>query len=48
MQNYSFQQGLWSVPPKRDMTRSLLLIPAEQIVPNPNQPRRTFDEEKLK
>ena len=48
MQNYSFQQGLWSVPPKRDMTRSLLLIPAEQIVPNPNQPRRIFDEEKLK
>lgn len=48
MQNYSFSQGSPLIPLKRDMTRSLLLIPAERIVPNPNQPRRLFEEDKLR
>lgn len=48
MQNYSFSQGTSLIPLKRDLTRSLLLVPAERIVPNPYQPRRVFEEDALK
>lgn len=48
MQNYSFSQGSSLIPLKRDMTRNLLLVPTERIVPNPHQPRRVFEEDKLK
>ncbi len=40
---YSFQQGLLNMPPKRDPERRLLLLPIEEIRPNPHQPRKTFD-----
>ena len=40
---YSFQQGLLNMPPKRDPDRRLLLLPIEEIRPNPHQPRKTFD-----
>lgn len=48
MQNYSFSQGSSLIPLKRDLTRSLLLVPAERIVPNPYQPRKHFEEDALK
>lgn len=48
MQNYSFSQGSSLIPLKRDLTRSLLLVPAERIVPNPYQPRKQFEEDALK
>lgn len=44
---YSFQQGLHSMPPKRDLERRILLLPIGDIRPNPHQPRRTFDRESL-
>ena len=34
-------------PPKRDMERSLFLLPIGSIRPNPDQPRRTFGREEL-
>ncbi len=34
-------------PPKRDMERSLFLLPIGSIRPNPDQPRRTFSREEL-
>ena len=34
-------------PPKRDMGRSLFLLPVGSIRPNPDQPRREFDREAL-
>lgn len=40
---YSFQQGLLNMPPKRDPDRRLLLLPIEEIRPNPHPARRTFD-----
>ena len=36
-----------SAPPKRDLERSLFLLPVESIRPNPDQPRRTFPREEL-
>ena len=36
-----------SAPPKRDMARSLFLLPVDSIRPNPDQPRRTFSQEEL-
>ncbi|MDO4544480.1 MAG: ParB/RepB/Spo0J family partition protein [Clostridia bacterium] len=44
---YSFQQGLVSSPPKRDLNRCLMRVPIDEIDPNPNQPRRSFDKEAL-
>ena len=44
---YSFQQGLWEVPPKRDPERRLVLLPVRSILPNPSQPRRAFDPDAL-
>lgn len=44
---YRFQQGLIHMPPKRDLERKMLLLPIEEIEPNPNQPRRTFEAESL-
>lgn len=44
---YRFQQGLLEVPPKRDPERRLVLLPTRSIVPNPQQPRRSFDEDAL-
>jgi len=37
----------FSMPPKRDLTRSLMLVPTQSIQPNPNQPRRDFPNEAL-
>lgn len=34
-------------PPKRDLERSLFLLPIDSIQPNPDQPRRTFGREEL-
>lgn len=34
-------------PPKRDLARSLFLLPIDSIWPNPDQPRRTFSREEL-
>ncbi len=34
-------------PPKRDLGRSLFLLPVDSIRPNPDQPRRTFGREEL-
>ncbi len=34
-------------PPRRDMERSLFLLPIDSIRPNPDQPRRTFGREEL-
>ena len=36
-----------AAPPKRDMDRSLFLLPIDSIKPNPDQPRRTFRREEL-
>ncbi len=39
--------GRLDPPPKRDMGRSLFLLPVDSIRPNPDQPRREFDREEL-
>ena len=39
--------GRTMAPPKRDMGRSLFLLPVGSIRPNPDQPRRTFSREEL-
>ena len=39
--------GQHMAPPKRDLGRSLFLLPVESIRPNPDQPRRTFGREEL-
>ena len=39
--------GRTAAPPKRDMGRSLFLLPIGSIRPNPDQPRRTFSREEL-
>ena len=39
--------GRTMAPPKRDMGRSLFLLPVSSIRPNPDQPRRTFSREEL-
>ena len=39
--------GRTAAPPKRDMGRSLFLLPIGSIQPNPDQPRRTFSREEL-
>ncbi|MBR0081913.1 MAG: ParB/RepB/Spo0J family partition protein [Clostridia bacterium] len=44
---YSFQQGLLEIPPKRDPDRRLVLLPTRLILPNPSQPRQTFDRDAL-
>lgn len=44
---YRFQQGLVHMPPKRDLERRMLLLPIEEIEPNPNQPRQCFEEDSL-
>ena len=44
---YSFQQGLLNMPPKRDPDRRLLLLPIEEIRPNPHPSRKTFDRASL-
>ena len=36
-----------AAPPKRDLGRSLFLLPVDSIRPNPDQPRRTFSREEL-
>jgi ParB family chromosome partitioning protein len=36
-----------SAPPKRDLERSLFLLPIDSIRPNPDQPRRAFRREEL-
>ena len=36
-----------SSPPRRDLERSLFLLPVDSIRPNPDQPRRTFGREEL-
>ena len=36
-----------AAPPKRDLARSLFLLPVDSIRPNPDQPRRTFRREEL-
>ena len=40
---YSFQQGLLNMPPKRDPDRRLLLLPTEQIRTVPNRLRKSTD-----
>ncbi len=40
---YSFQQGLLNMPPKRDPDRRLLLLPIEQIRTAPNRLRKSMD-----
>ena len=44
---YSFQQGLLNMPPKRDPDRRLLLLPTEEIRPNPHPSRKRFDRASL-
>ncbi len=44
---YSFQQGLLNMPPKRDPDRRLLLLPTEEIRPNPHPSRKSFDRASL-
>ncbi len=39
--------GRTAAPPKRDMGRSLFLLPVDSIRPNPDQPRREFRREEL-
>ena len=39
--------GQHMAPPKRDLGRSLFLLPVDSIRPNPDQPRRTFGREEL-
>ena len=39
--------GRTMAPPKRDMDRSLFLLPIDSIKPNPDQPRREFGREEL-
>ena len=36
-----------AAPAKRDLARSLFLLPVDSIRPNPDQPRRTFRREEL-
>ena len=40
---YSFQQGLLNMPPKRDPDRRLLLLPTEQIRTAPGRLRKSMD-----
>ena len=40
---YSFQQGLLNMPPKRDPDRRLLLLPLEQIRTAPGRARKSID-----
>lgn len=40
---YTFQQGLLNMPPKRDPDRRLLLLPVEQIRTAPNRLRKNID-----
>lgn len=40
---YSFQQGLLNMPPKRDPDRRLLLLPVEQIRTAPDRVRKSID-----
>ncbi len=39
--------GRPAAPPKRDLERSLFLLPIDSIRPNPDQPRREFGREEL-
>ena len=39
--------GQHMAPPKRDLGRSLFLLPVDSIRPNPDQPRRSFGREEL-
>lgn len=45
--NDSYTQRILAMPPKRDLSRSLMLIPTEDITPNPRQPRREFSRDEL-
>lgn len=47
MSPYALPLGRPGLPPKRDMERSLFLLPIDSIRPNPDQPRRTFSREEL-
>jgi len=42
-----YAHTVFAMPPKRDLTRSLMLVSAQSIQPNPNQPRREFLNEAL-
>lgn len=47
MSLYAMPLGRPGTPPKRDLGRSLFLLPIDSIRPNPDQPRRTFSREEL-
>ena len=47
MSLHAMPLGHPAVPPKRDMERSLFLLPVDSIRPNPDQPRRVFSREEL-
>ena len=47
MSLHAMPLGHPAIPPKRDMGRSLFLLPIDSIRPNPDQPRRTFRGEEL-
>ena len=47
MDPHAVPLGRPNPPPKRDLARSLFLLPADSIRPNPDQPRRTFSREEL-
>ena len=47
MSPHAVPLGCPSSPPRRDLERSLFLLPVDSIRPNPDQPRRTFGREEL-
>ena len=47
MSLHAVSLGLPHPPPKRDLGRSLFLLPIASIRPNPDQPRREFGREEL-
>ena len=47
MDLHAMPRGHPATPPKRDMERSLFLLPVVSIRPNPDQPRREFGREEL-
>ena len=47
MSLHAIGMGQLAAPPKRDMGRSLFLLPVDSIRPNPDQPRRSFRREEL-
>lgn len=47
MDQHAVPLGRTGPPPRRDLERSLFLLPIDSIRPNPDQPRRTFGREEL-